>query len=241
MHSLIQSLNVINSSNDIDKSLEDFSDIMTKVCDPIFGKKVKGSINTAQDSGYKESNNAWFDQECKEKRELFYLSLNKYRQCNNDENRINMCTCRSAFKNTIRNKKFLFRKKNTEKLQNARLSNARLYWKLLKNSSQTKTSSKIKPDTFAEYFNAINNPEDRFYQADEDIVDFNERYLDSEIQIIFEELDSEILETGVVKAIKELKTNSSGGPDLFFNEFFIHGKDTLLPYLRRLFNTCLSK
>jgi len=88
---------------------------MTKVCDPIFGKKVNGSINTAQDSGYKESNNAWFDQECKEKRELFYLSLNKYRQCNNDENRMNMCTCRSAFKNAIKAQKIVISKKEYRK------------------------------------------------------------------------------------------------------------------------------
>jgi len=240
LDSLSKLLNDVTSSNDIDENLEMFSDVMNKVCDPIFGKNLKSNVNIDQGSCYKESNSTWFDQECKEKREEFYLSLNVYRECKNEENRINMCTCRSSFKNTIRNKKFLFRKQNTKKFENARFSNARLYWKLLKNSSQTKPSQKIKPDTFAEYFNAINNPDDRFYQADEDIIDFNERYLDSEIQIMFDELDSEILETEVLKAIKELKTNSSGGPDLFLNEFFIHGKDTLLPYLKLLFNKCLN-
>ena len=33
-----------------------------------------------------------------------------------------------------------------------------------------------------------------------------------------------------------MKTNKSGGPDLLLNEFFIHGKKTLLPYLCTLFN-----
>jgi len=237
---LIRSLNNLNEANDIDKNLEEFSDIINKVCDPIFGKKVNSNEDTSNYSCYKESNNAWFDQECKEKREDFYISLNRYRQCKNEENRVDMCTCRTAFKNIIRNKKFLFRKQNTQKFENARYSNARLYWKLLKNSSSTKGSPKIKPDAFANYFNAINNPEDRFYQADDDIIDFNERYLDSEIQIMFEELDAEIHESEILKAIKELKTNSSGGPDLLLNEFFIHGKGTLLPYLKCLFNTCLN-
>jgi len=33
-----------------------------------------------------------------------------------------------------------------------------------------------------------------------------------------------------------LKTNKSSGPHLPLNEFFIHGKNTLLPYLCTLFN-----
>ena len=150
-----------------------------------------------------------------------------------------MCASRSSFKNVIRNKKQIFRKENTMKLENARLSNARLYWKLLRESSSAKSSSNIKPDTFAAYFQAINNPDSSFYQADDDVIDFNERYLESETQIMFEELDIDITERELSDALKELKTNSSGGPDLLLNEFFIHGKDVLSPYLLKLFNTCL--
>ena len=35
------------------------------------------------------------------------------------------------------------------------------------------------------YFKAVNNPEDKFYQADEDVLEFNERYLDGELYRIF--------------------------------------------------------
>jgi len=42
------------------------------------------------------------------------------------------------------------------------------------------------------------------------------------------------------KAIKELKTNKSSGPDLLLNEeFFIHSKNTLLSYLCTLFKKFL--
>ena len=45
---------------------------------------------------------------------------------------------------------------------------------------------------FATYFKAINDPESRFVQADDDVLLFNERYVNGELQIMFQELDIEI-------------------------------------------------
>ena len=42
---------------------------------------------------------------------------------------------------------------------------------------------------FSEYFPAVNAPNDRFYQADADVLDFNERYMRGEFQIMFGELN----------------------------------------------------
>ena len=39
------------------------------------------------------------------------------------------------------------------------------------------------------YFKAIKNPDDRFFQADEDVVFFNDRLLNSVTQIMFNELN----------------------------------------------------
>ena len=46
--------------------------------------------------------------------------------------------------------------------------------------------------SFEEYFKAVNNPEDPFFQVDEDIVHFNERFVREEFQVMFHELDSEV-------------------------------------------------
>ena len=43
---------------------------------------------------------------------------------------------------------------------------------MLKHAANIDTKSNIKSDTFSEYFQSIN----RFYQADEDVLFFNERY-----------------------------------------------------------------
>jgi len=40
----------------------------------------------------------------------------------------------------------------------------------------------------------------------------------------------------LLKATKQLNNNKSGGPDMYINEFFIHGKNVILPNLLVLFN-----
>ena len=110
----------------------------------------------------------------------------------------------------------------------------------MKDGSTKYGSSNIDTGTFVQYFKAVNNPEDQFYQADEDVLEFNERYLDGELQIMFEELDTEITYDEISKAIKSLNPNKSAGPDIFINEFFIHGKANFLGYFHKLFNTCLN-
>ena len=53
---------------------------------------------------------------------------------------------------------------------------------------------------------------------------------------MFDELNVPISNECILKAIKELNTGKSAGPDMLLNEFFIHGKDVLLPYFYSLFN-----
>ena len=50
---------------------------------------------------------------------------------------------------------------------------------------------------------------------------------------MFAELDAEISEVEIVKAIKMLNSGKSGGPDRLLNEFFIHGVATLPKYLKK--------
>ena len=58
---------------------------------------------------------------------------------------------------------------------------------------------------------------------------------------MFEELDVEITNEELLKSIKQLRNNASGGPDLLLNEFFKNASNVLLPYLHKLFNSCLAR
>ena len=57
---------------------------------------------------------------------------------------------------------------------------------------------------------------------------------------MFDELNVNFSHDEVLKTIKQLKTNKSGGPDRLIDEFFIHGKSVLLPALCNLFNKIIK-
>lgn len=127
-------------------------------------------------------------------------------------------------------------KSQTDKLLQARRKNAKQYWQMLKETAGLPKSSTISADSFVQYFKAINNPTDPFFQPDEDIIHFNEVYFESEIRIMFSELNTEISNDEILQSISQLSNGRSGGPDMFLNEFLIHGKVYILPFLHRLFN-----
>ena len=95
---------------------------------------------------------------------------------------------------------------------------------MLKELSHVKPAN-IPLSSFEEYFKSVNNPSDPFYAPDEDVIHFNERYVNDEFCIMFNELNVEFSQEEILKSIKQLKTNKSGGPDRLINEFFIHGKN----------------
>ena len=164
-------------------------------------------------------------------RKQFYIELYNFRLNRNAENQNKLSQARKNFKHIIRRKRFeydkhIIRRKRfeydklkTEKLIASRKSNVKEYWKMLKRAANIDTKSNIKSDTFSEYFQSINNPNDRFYQADEDVLFLNERYVNDEFQIMFEELNIPLSYSEVLLAVKQLKNEASAGPDLLLNEF----------------------
>ena len=146
-----------------------------------------------------------------------------------------MVRARSVYKLLLRKCRYEYDREKTNKFENARNKNAKLYWNMLKELSHVKPAD-IPLSSFEAYFKSVNNPLDPFFTPDEDVVHFNERYVNDEFCIMFDELNVNFSHDEVLKSIKQLKTNKSGGPDGLINEFFIHGKNVLLPVLCNLFN-----
>ena len=67
-----------------------------------------------------------------------------------------------------------------------------------------------------------------------------ERFVDTEIQVLFSELDVELTRGKIFKSIKQLKNGKIGGPDQLLNEIISHGQHVFLPYLHTLFNKLLN-
>ena len=68
---------------------------------------------------------------------------------------------------------------------------------------------------FQRYFSSINNPEDPFFTADEDVIYFIERYERNKMDIMFQELNTPFNVESILRVIGQLNTNKSAGPDMF--------------------------
>ncbi|MES9884415.1 MAG: reverse transcriptase family protein, partial [Sedimenticola sp.] len=235
-HSLTEILSADPTVKDIDDSVLGLNDIFDIVCTPLFKKANYPSSTHAQ-----SHKSDIHDASCDVYKTIFMNKLNAYRIDKTDVNRQNMVSARSDFKKAVRAYRFQQSKQKNNNLLAAKVNNAKEYWKLLKQASGIRASPKIPADSFVEYFRAINNPSDPFFQADEDIIHFNEIVLNAEIKIMFEELNVEISCSEIDSSIMQLKNSKSGGPDMVLNEFLIHGKAVLLPFLSALFNAALNK
>ena len=231
--SLMHVVDDASCENDINSSISSFSALLDTVCTPLFGKTSHSTLTKDRDQ---KKIDFEFDHLCADKRKQFYHSLNIFRKNKSSENRQQMIMARTEYKNSVRNFNYNKQQQKSIKLLNARYKNAKEYWKLLKESVTRQTSKHPSANDFDEYFKAINNPDSHFFQPDDDILYFNERFLNSEIQIMFDELNCTITVQEINKAIKNLKNGRSGGPDRFLNEFFIHGNTEMVSYLHVLFN-----
>ena len=145
--------------------------------------------------------------------------LNAYRCDKSPFNQSALANVRSDYKKLLRYKCFRFAREKTDKLIASKSQNAKQYWKLLKQAANLKTTCSIDAKRFSEYFKAICDPNDRLYQPDEDILYFNERYAQGELQVMFEELNLAISLDEIKKGISQLRNGASAGPDLLLNEF----------------------
>ena len=228
-------LTQVSSPHDIDSNIEKFTKVMDKICDPLFAKNVSTS-NYDYNGQTKPNKQPWFDDDCHRARKTYYEELNKFRDRKTADNQRSLVNARTNFKTVLRQKRFAYDKQKTDRLIVSKNKNAKEYWKLLKQAANINSQSNITSEQFAEYFKAVNDPSDSFYQADDDVIFFNERYVRGEFQIMFDELNLAISGDEIKMAIKQLRNGASAGPDLFLIEFFKKGSNVLISYIQNLFN-----
>ena len=98
---------------------------------------------------------------------------------------------------------------------------------------------------FEQYFKTVNNPDNGLYNPDDDILHLIDKYESNELNLMFRELNHSINEDEILKSIKDLKTNKSGGPYMILIEFVIHGTSVLIralyPSLTNIRHRLLSR
>ena len=70
---------VVNTPQQIDDNIKQFTYLMEEVCDPFFSKKIISSEDAENFQCKSSSTQPWFDEDCRELQKLFYATLNKYR------------------------------------------------------------------------------------------------------------------------------------------------------------------
>ena len=154
---------LLTENVDINENVGLFQDTAETICAPLFKKNISSKNNN--DSLVVESNQPWFNEDCKFKRNVFYKSLSVYRaNKQNDVCRENMVQARSDYKKVLRKSRYDFRKTETQKLEKARYENAENYWKLLKNLCPSNSPRKLTSQHFADYLRAINNLDSTFFK-----------------------------------------------------------------------------
>ena len=221
-------------NNEIEQCLADFNNIIEHAASPMFKESFNPPNNSERTSIIKQEA-PWFDERCAEKKFYFMRMLDKYRLSKSDVNRCGLVKARSEYKAILRKCRYEYDSEKTSRFVNAKYKDARLYWNLLKETAGIKNTS-VPLSSFEQYFSAVNNPADRFYNPDEDVLYFNERYESNEFSIMFAELNLPLVLQEILKAISQLRTNKSAGPDKLLNEFFINGKEVLSTTLLILFN-----
>ena len=112
-------------------------------------------------------------------------------------------------------------------------------WKLIR-KNKSPTSSLLTCTDFFEYFKDLGNPSDLSYVADDDMYERIRTHDEGLLNDSFQELNDVNTHAEVIKAIKELKSGKSAGPDLLINNFFVNTWETITDKLVILFNIIFS-
>ena len=178
----------------------------------------------------------WADREWLERKRYFYRMLDKYKRNDTDSNRLNMIEARKRYKRLCNQRRNEFESEQTRKLLNAKVNNVRQYWRMLAGPKSNNTACMITNNEYKDYFMRLGDPGDEFFTPDDDVLNRLNQLTTSDMTMAFEELNIPLTHKELEDAIQQLKGGKSGGEDLMINEFFVHGKDILMPYILRVFN-----
>ena len=214
-----------NGDIDINTCVNTFSNIIYDISFQTKGKTF--SINRKP----KVPKCPWFDENCRNCKNVFYRCKALYKNTPTDENRERFLNSRRDYCKCKKNAKSRYYAKEKHKLSSLSRNNPRQFWKYINNyKKRNKTSDNIKLDEFVEHFQTLSNTPHEEFQNN----DFIPNPQNETINI--EDLDREITLEEVSKTISSLQRNKSCDYDKNVADFFIDSKDIISPYLVHIFN-----
>ena len=141
--------------------------------------------------------------------------LNQHRISKSDDSGTKLVKAKNScvYKNTACAKQCClnFDQAKTQHIINAKISQARDFWKLLRGRKPTNHCLDVN-DLYT-YFKKLGNPADVHFIADDDVFEFIRLYDNGILVDSTDEMNVPITDSEVIQAIKQLKHYKSFGPD----------------------------
>ena len=151
--------------------------------------------------------------------------MHEFNNCKSTENHQNLNQRKSRYKKLINKKKRDYERYEGNMLNKMRKENPKLFYKNFSKKKKNCTSD-ISMDKFFDYFKNLISSDENLHNTE----------ATEHGEAVYEELDLPISEHEIEIAIGKLRKDKSCAEDCLINEFFINGKDTLIPILKSLFN-----
>ena len=215
----------------VDQVLSHLSETLTEAGNK--HKKVVKLKETNFSNRFKFKNKKWFDEECKNMRDIFFASFIKFRKTELDVDRIQMCTNRSAYNRICKLKRKEHNRAEALKMLVKSKKEPKNFWKNIKN----KKGSKLPDINFFEHFkNLAENVTTLGEDGKVEIDDIEGAHGHT----VIEELDKTITQLEFDSTIKQLKNNKSAGSDNILNEFITNSSNEVKSLILRIFNILLK-
>ena len=221
------------SNVNVDENVRFFTNFVSTRANQYFEKNVKISQDCKFNCSNSKDRQAWFDQECRNKKQIVYEALKEYNLLKSEETRKKVLDNKKDYKYLCRKKKQKYFVDRGRKMNELRKKKPKEFWKIFK-CKKPSLNHDISDKDFFEYFKRLSSENED--TVDERIADFVRDFDFEARETTFEVLDERISQAEIQKAINRLATNKSSGEDNLLNEYFISAGSILLEPLEILFN-----
>lgn len=219
-----------SESFDIDKCIDEFTNIVHDISLSIFGKQF---IYQPKKNQLRSS--PWFNDDCRKAKSLFLNAKRALAKNGSDDNKLSFLNKKKQYNFIKRNSKYNFILSEKKRLSKLSKSAPRKFWKHV-NSMRKKpnVNTNIETQDFANHFANISNK----LSLNIDFSNINNN-VHVDIQNV-DCLDCPFKNEEINNTIKSLKRNKSCDLDGNVADFFIDTVDFISPYLCTIFNKIIS-
>ncbi len=214
-----------NYNTDCDQAVADFTDILHEIAKPALKRRVVKKRRHRPTLG--------FDNSCHEVREhVMYIKTLMERYPHNRQIKRCFYQARKSLYKKLRQTEFKFKNDILQRLSDLKEKDSAEYWRLLNSLRKEPISDpadKVDPAKWLSHFRALLKvPENAENLYKQDLALAENRYRK------YSQLDYDMSEEEIVKAIRSLKNNKSAGPDGIINEMLKVGYKTIIKPIQKL-------